>query len=411
MTELSTGPRRRAVVGRRLAFALVAYAFAVTMLGTTLPTPLYPIYQARMGFSELIVTVIFAVYAAGVIAALVLVGSWSDRVGRRPMLLAGLALSAASAVTFLIGGSLLSLPALLIGRVVSGLFAGIFSGTATVAVVELAPPACRGRATLIATAANMGGLGLGPVLSGVLAQYAALPLLVPFIAHLVLLAVATAGVVLSPETVEVAHRARLRPQRLRVPAEARGVFVPAAIAGFAGFMVLGLFTAVAPAFLAQVLGLSNHALAGLVVFAVFAASTAGQLALERVPQRRALPIGCLILIVGVGLVGAGVSTASLILLLAGAVVAGLGQGLGFRAGLASVTAHSPSDRRGEVTSSLFTILYVAISIPVIGVGVAAQGFGLVPATLAFAAIVATLSGVALAILLRRAKPSTKHHYQ
>jgi MFS family permease len=411
MTQRSTAPRRRVVVSRRLAFALVAYAFAVTMLGTTLPTPLYPIYQARMGFSELMVTVIFAVYAAGVIAALVLVGSWSDRVGRRPMLLAGLALSAASAVTFLIGGSLLSLPALLIGRVVSGLSAGIFTGTASVAVVELAPQERRDHATLIATAANMGGLGLGPVLAGVLAQYATLPLLVPFIAHLVLLAVATTGVVLAPETVEVTQQARLRPQRLQVPAEVREVFVPAAIAGFAGFMVLGLFTAVAPAFLAQVLGLSNHALAGLVVFAVFAASTAGQLALERVPQRRALPIGCLILIVGVGLVGAGVSTASLILLLAGAVVAGFGQGLGFRAGLASVTTHSPSDRRGEVTSSLFTILYVAISIPVIGVGVAAQGFGLVPATLAFAAIVATLSGVALAILLRRAKPSTEHHSQ
>ena len=75
MTQRSSGSRRRAVVGRPLAFALVAYAFAVTMLGTTLPTPLYPIYQARMGFSELTVTVIFAVYAAGVIAALVLVGN------------------------------------------------------------------------------------------------------------------------------------------------------------------------------------------------------------------------------------------------------------------------------------------------------------------------------------------------
>ncbi|MDQ3834323.1 MAG: MFS transporter [Actinomycetota bacterium] len=411
MTPRSTGPRRRIVVGHRLAFALVAYAFAVTMLGTTLPTPLYPLYQARMGFSEAIVTVIFAAYAVGVIAALVLVGSWSDQVGRRPMLLAGLALSAASAVTFLVGGSLLSLPALLIGRVVSGLSAGIFTGTASVAVVELAPPERRGWATLIATAANMGGLGLGPVVAGVLAQYVALPLLVPFITHLVLLAVATVGVVLAPETVEVAHPARLRPQRLQVPAEVRGVFVPAAIAGFAGFMVLGLFTAVAPAFLAQVLGLSNHVLTGLVVFALFAASTAGQLALERVPQQRALPIGCLILIVGVGLVGTGIGTASLIVLLTGAVVAGLGQGLGFRAGLASVTAQSPSDRRGEVTSSLFTLLYVAISIPVIGVGVAAQGFGLVPATLAFAAIVATLSGVALAILLRRVKPSTEHHSQ
>ena len=95
MTQCSTGSHRRAIVSRQLAFALVAYAFAVTMLGTTLPTSLYPIYQARMGFSELIVTVIFAVYATGVIAALVLVGSWSDQVGRRPMLLAvpGLATS------------------------------------------------------------------------------------------------------------------------------------------------------------------------------------------------------------------------------------------------------------------------------------------------------------------------------
>jgi hypothetical protein len=93
------------------------------------------------------------------------------------------------------------------------------------------------------------------------------------------------------------------------------------------------------------------------------------------------------------------------------VVAGLGQGLGFRAGVTSVAAHSPSDRRGEVTSSLFTILYVAISIPVISVGVAAQGWELVTATLALAAIVATLSGVALVILIRRAKPSTARRSQ
>ena len=409
MKKRSNEAPRRAVVGRRLAFVLVAYAFAVTMLGTTLPTPLYPIYRAEMGFSELIVTVIFAVYAAGVIAALVLAGGWSDRLGRRRMLLAGIAFSAASAVAFLIGGSLLSLAALLIGRVLSGLSAGIFTGTATVAVVELAPPDRRSRAALVATAANIGGLGLGPVLAGMLAQYVTLPLLLPFVVHLGLLVVATAGVFVAPETVEVDNgmplRQRLRPQRLQVPAEVREVFVPAAIAGFAGFMVSGLFTAVAPAFLAQILGLKNHALAGLVVFTFFAASIVGQLALGRVSRPRALPIGCVMLILGVGLVGAGIGTASLILLLGGAVVAGFGQGLSFRAGLASVTDYSPSDRRGEVTSTLFTVLYVAISIPVIGIGVAGQFFGLVTAGLAFAAIVAVLSGISLAILLKRTKPS------
>ena len=391
-------------VGRRLAFVLVAYAFAVTMLGTTLPTPLYPIYREVMGFSELVVTLIFAAYAGGVIAALLLVGSWSDQIGRRRMLLAGVRLSAASAVVFLVGGTFSSLVALIVGRVLSGLSAGIFTGTATVAVVELAPEDRRDQATLVATAANIGGLGLGPVLAGVIAQYAVLPILLPFMVDLGLLILAAAAVLVSPETVNVSTRPRLRPQRPQVPAEVRAVFVPAAIAGF---MVLGLFTAVAPAFLAQVMELPNHAVTGLVVFALFAASTAGQFAVGRVSQSRALPIGCLMLILGVCLVGAGIGTASLILFLLGAVTGGLGQGLSFRAGLAGINASSPPERRGEIASTFFVILYVALSLPVIGVGAVAQSFGLVIAGVAFAAIVATLAAIALVVLLTRAKPEPR----
>src|SRR5699024_5546297 len=108
---------------------------------------------------------IYATYAAGVLAALIVAGGWSDQIGRRRVLAGGLAFSAASAVAFLVGGGLV---ALLIGRVFSGISAGIFTGTATVAVVELAPEGRKGRATLIATAANMGGLGLGPLVAGLL---------------------------------------------------------------------------------------------------------------------------------------------------------------------------------------------------------------------------------------------------
>src|SRR5947209_17020964 len=123
---MSGSPRTR--LGRSAAFALTAYAFAVTMLGTTLPTPLYTLYRERFGFSELMITVIFATYAAGVIAALLMVGRLSDEIGRRPVLLPGLALSALSAVCFLLANSLVPL---LAGRVLSGLSAGIFTGTAT----------------------------------------------------------------------------------------------------------------------------------------------------------------------------------------------------------------------------------------------------------------------------------------
>src|SRR5205807_4344559 len=119
-------------LGRSPAFALTAYAFAVTMLGTTLPTPLYPLYRVRFGFSELMITVIFAIYASGVIVALVLVGRLSDEIGRRPVLLPGLAFSALSAVVFLLAQGLVPL---LVGRVLSGFSAGTFTGTATATLV------------------------------------------------------------------------------------------------------------------------------------------------------------------------------------------------------------------------------------------------------------------------------------
>jgi MFS family permease len=146
----------RWTLGRRAGLASVAFALAVAMLGTTLPTPLYDLYRQRFGFSELMITVIFATYAAGVIASLLLFGRLSDQIGRRRMLLPGLALAALSAVAFLIADGL---ALLIVGRVLSGLSAGIFTGTATATLVDLAAPERRARATLVATIANMGGLG------------------------------------------------------------------------------------------------------------------------------------------------------------------------------------------------------------------------------------------------------------
>ena len=155
------------------ACVLGGAVFAVCMAGTTLPTPLYPLYQDKFGFSELTVTVVYALYAFAVIGVLLLVGNASDAVGRRPVLLCGLGFAALSAVCFLCATGL---GWLYVGRLLSGLSAGLFTGAATAYVMELAPEGGASRATFVATAANMGGLGCGPLLSGLLAQYAAWPL-------------------------------------------------------------------------------------------------------------------------------------------------------------------------------------------------------------------------------------------
>src|SRR5579864_6877611 len=180
MEAVSTppNPAQRAQPQPRRALWLVAYAFFAVMLGTTLPTPLYPIYQAQFGFSELLVTVIFATYAVSVIGGLFIFGRLSDDIGRRPVLLLGFALSTLSTVAFILGGGIIPI---LAGRVLSGLSAAIFNGTATAAMVDLAPPRERLRATTIAVAASLGGLGSGQLLSGALAEYAPLPLRLPFV--------------------------------------------------------------------------------------------------------------------------------------------------------------------------------------------------------------------------------------
>ena len=378
----------------RLAFGMLAYAFAAIMVGTTLPTPMYALYGEQMHFAVLTTTVIYATYAGGVLFALLAFGRWSDAIGRRPVLLAGVAFAVASAAVFLVAHSV---SMLLVGRVLSGLSAGIFTGTATAAVIEAAPENWRTRAAAVATVANIGGLGTGPLLAGLLVEYAPGPLHLSFIVHIVLALLAGAAVLIVPETSQ--RTGSIGVQRLSVPAEVRTVFVIAALAAFAGFAVTGLFTAVAPSFLSQVVGITNHAVAGLIACSIFAASAMAQVAARTMNPQRAVAIGCAILVAGMVILAVALHFSSLAGLIAAAVVSGIGQGISFSRGLAAVAERTPPGRRAEVSSTYFVVAYVAISLPVVGEGLAARRWGLQTAGVTFAIAVAILSIICLVAIL------------
>jgi MFS family permease len=386
----------RAVVSRNAGFVLVAYAFLVTMIGTTLPTPLYPLFEERYSFGELMVTVIFAVYAFGVIAGLLIFGNLSDEIGRKPVLMVGLWFSALSALLFLVAGSLTPIFA---GRVVSGFSAGIFTGTATAMLIDLAPGGRRRMASFVALIVNLGGLGLGTLLAGLLADHCRSPLRLPFIVDLGLLVPAVLGLLVTPETVKrTAFRFRL--QRLKVPSEVRSVFIRGATAGFGSFAVAGVFSSVAPAFLATILGRTSHALAGGIVFIFFSSSIVGQLTVSRLSDRRALISGCALLAGGVGLLALALGIESLAALIVSATVVGVGQGLAVGAALAAINQRAPVEHRSETASSFFVVMYIGLSVPVIGVGIAANAWSLRVAGIVFSAAVAALVLAVLASLTR-----------
>jgi MFS family permease len=246
----------------------VAAVYALAMLGGTLPVPLYAFWAADLGFGPFTTTLIFAVYAVGVVVSLLLFAGVSDRSGRRPLALAALAVVALSTVTFLVAGQVV---VLLVARFLSGLATGVVTATATAWLGELAGPGNARRATITATAVNLGGLGLGPLAAGLLAQFAPAPAHLVFWLYLGALVPAFIAVAVAPETVADRQPARVVVQRPAVPAESAGrrEFATAAAGVFAAFAVNALFASLVPSFLHDALRVTGQAVAGGVVSLLF----------------------------------------------------------------------------------------------------------------------------------------------
>jgi MFS family permease len=376
-----------------VGFWAVAYTFLTLSAFTTLPSPLYGLYQARDGFSEFMLTVIYAAYAIGVIGALAFAGHLSDWFGRKRLLIPAASLTIASALVFL---TWKSVPGLLLARVLSGIALGIASSTATAYLAELharrRPEASGTRAQLTATTVNMGGLGVGALVAGLLAQWSGHPLTVPFLVFLIASTLAVAAVAISPETREaVKPRPRYRPQRLTVPAEARGEFYAAALSTFIVFSAMGLFTGLSGLFLLVVLHHPSHALAGATVFALFSAAVIAQLATMAWSFRRALGAGMALMLLGL----AGTVTAvwlpnpSLALFVIGGAVTGAGGGAIFKGAVETVVRISPPESRAEALAGVYLAGFVGLSLPIVGAGVSlADGVSPRVTILAFAIAVA-----------------------
>ncbi|MGW6442148.1 MFS transporter [Lentzea sp. NPDC055074] len=376
-------------------FWAVAFSFLVAMAYSTVPAPLFPLYVAREGFSTFAITVVFAAFAVGVVISLVLAGHVSDRLGRKTVLVPALGLEIVSALLFLSGTSL---PVLVVARVVNGLGVGMIAATATAYLHDLharhRPGASPRRFEIVSTAANIGGLGVGALVAGVLAQYATSPLSTPYVVLAALLAVSVVAVALTPETV-VRSRFSYRPQRISAN------HLPAALGAFTAFAVFGVFTSVAPGFVAGELHHPSRLLAGLVVFVVFGGAAFAQTVTGGLPvlSRRRLGLGGQA--IGLLLVVAGMYATSFPLFLLGGAVAGVGAGVQFKASVAAVSAMAAPEKRGEALAGLFFVAYLGLSVPSLSIGLATRFLAPTTVMAWFAAIVLVMLG-GVAALSRRA---------
>lgn len=378
-------------------FWATAYTLLILLTGTNLPTPLYRSYEARFGFSPFVVTLIFAVYVAVLIPSLLVAGPLSDAIGRRRVLLPALVLAALGSLGF---GLATGIGWLFAARILQGLSIGAASGALTAALSEYEPSSSHRKAALVSTVASVGGLGLGPLLAGLLAQYAPAPEVVPFFVEVVLLIPAAVTVRRMPFAQPLA---RWRPRRPEIPPTMRALFVTSGTANFLAFAVIGLFLTLIPSYVAALTKSTNLLLGGGTAALMLASSAAIQLLTYGRPPRRIQLVGLPILALGLGLLVLVGIASSLALLLGATVLAGIGHGLVFLGGLTAVNNTAPDSSRAEVLSSFYVIVYTGVGLPVLGVGILATAISLTTAVSWFAGVAAALCLLVL-LALTRTKP-------
>jgi MFS family permease len=363
--------------------------------GSTVLTPLYIIYQQSLGFSGITLTLIYAAYVLGNLAALLIFGRVSDRWGRRRSAAAAFAVAILSAVIFLFDGNLVSL---YLGRILSGLSIGVGAGTGTAWLAEIIATEDKTRATAVATGSNFLGLGLGALVAGLLAQYTPWPLQWPFIAYLLALVAAAFSVWRTGETVsrptDDLHDIPLRP-KLSIPGNIRRPFVAPAITGFGSMALVGFFAAVAPNVLAHDLHQASHAVAGAIFFELAMVVAVTIASTQALSSRIAMLSALALMTPSVALLVAAQALHSMAILIAATALCGIASGLGYRGSLQVVNEIAPAQRRAEVVSSYFVCAFIGNAVPVIGVGVITALLSSLAANTTFAVMIVLFSVIAM----------------
>ena len=386
---LSSPPKtERRTLGPTAAYAVASSVIGLALVASITPSPLYGTYRELWGFSPLVLTLVYATYAFGVLATLVLAGRVSDQAGRRPVLLVALGTLMVTSVLYMLADSVVWL---FVARGLQGLATGLALGAASAAMLDLHPrrdPSAVGLANGVLSA---GGIGLGMLASATLVELAPAPRVLPYVLLFLLFAIAFAGTLALPEPVEERTRPRLTPQRPSIPVPVRRAFLLAALAVISSWSIGGLFFSLGPQLSAGLFDSTDHLVTALGVFLLAGAGSLAQLAFGRARPWVGAVTGSIALATGMLLIVGAVALDSPALFIVGSLVGGAGFGVAFLGALRALSIVIPPDHRAAVMSAFYVVAYLSISVPAILAGLLITPLGLDTTFEVFGAVVAGLA--------------------
>ncbi|MFE6844243.1 MFS transporter [Streptomyces sp. NPDC057686] len=387
---------------RGSGFWVVGAVLVLLMLSSSVPSALYVLYQERWGLSSGMITVVFALYAVTVLIGLLLFGSLSDTLGRRPVLGVGLVLAIVSMGLF---AGARGLGLLLAARAVQGLAVGLATGAMGAALLELSPRSRPALGAQVNSAGPTVGIGLGGIGAGLLVQYAPAPTVLSYLLLVAAFAVTLVGVVRMRESAPGTRsggRMRISARRIHVPAAVRGRFAILVLTIVAVWSVGGFYLSLGPHLALSLLRSSNYLVGGATVALLAGAATAAQLLLGRTEALRTAVLGLCGLLAGLGLVLLALGLGSAPVFLVATAVLGGGWGAAFLGSFRALSALAEPAHRGELTAAVYVFAYLAMSVPAVLAGMLTNIHGLHRTSVGFMAAVAGVCALALVVTLRLA---------
>ncbi|WP_150741580.1 MFS transporter [Pseudomonas fluorescens] len=371
---------------------------AITLLSflaaSTAPTPLYHLYQDQLHFSAAMLTLIFAVYAFSLLAALLTVGSLSDHLGRKPVIFSAVLLNALAMLLFIYADSV----AWLIGaRVLQGFATGMATAVLSATLLDTD----RQQGPLINSVAPLLGMALGGLGCGLLAEFAPAPLQLTYWLLLALFVLQGVYVWRLPESVsrQGGALASLRPT-LHVPVQARSTLWRVLPLNTATWALGGFYASLAPSLVRTATGSTSNLIGGATVAALTVTGALMIFLMRNRPAAQALRLGASLLPIGLVLILLGVHGASLSLFFFGTLVAGCGFGSGFLGAVRSLVSLASPHERAGLMSAYYVLSYLAFCLPALLAGQLARSFGLLATTDGYGVVLIVLAVAALLLSLR-----------
>lgn len=392
---MSTVPRPDLASGRRTlrlpratAFWLLGLVQLTFMAASSAPSPLYSEYARRWGLSATALTVVFAVYALALLVSLLVVGSLSDHLGRRPVLAVALVGEAAAMAVMLTAGGV---GQLVLGRIVQGLATGAATGAISAGLIDLQHPGAK-LGALLNSAGTAGGMAVGALVGGVLTQFASSPHIVIFTLLTVASAALAAAVLLVPETspLRPGTLASLQP-RVSVPHADRKAFLIAVPPFVASWAIGGLYFSLGSSLTVNILHTDNHLVAGLVVALLPGAAALACVVLRTMAPLPMMLLGSVSLVIGTLMTLPALLMPSTALLLAATVVAGVGFGTAFFGAFRMLAQTAAHEKRAQLFSAVYVVCYLANSVPAIVAGLIIPSAGLRDTAIGYVSAVTALA--------------------